>query len=51
MADFQNDGGYPSSVQLPDGPVLTAYYARRVEGHDRYHMGAVVWDPASASRR
>jgi hypothetical protein len=27
VADFQGDGGYPSSVQLPDGQVLTAYYA------------------------
>ena len=48
VADFQDDGGYPSSAQLPDGRVLTAYYARRVEGHDRYHMGVVVWDPAAA---
>ena len=36
--------GYPSSVQLPDGHVLTAYYAQRIEDHDRYHMGVVVWD-------
>jgi Neuraminidase (sialidase) len=49
--DFQNDGGYPSSVQLPDGQVLTAYYARKVEGHDRYHMGVVTWDPAKATGR
>jgi hypothetical protein len=39
------DGGYPSSVQLPDGQVLTAYYASAIEGHPRYHMGVVVWDP------
>ena len=49
VADFLLDGGYPSSVQLPDGRVLTAYYARRIKGHDRYHMGVVVWDPAKTS--
>jgi hypothetical protein len=45
VADFGRDGGYPSSVQLADGRILTVYYARVVEGHDGYHMGAVVWDP------
>jgi hypothetical protein len=49
VADFDGDGGYPSSVQLPHGRVLTAYYAQRVEGGDRYHMGVVVWDPALAA--
>ncbi len=48
VVDFQGDGGYPSSVQLPDGRVLTAYYARQIAGHNRYHMGVVVWDPAAA---
>jgi hypothetical protein len=48
LVDFQNDGGYPSSVQLPDGQVLTAYYAAKTAYHDRYHMGAVVWDPSAA---
>ncbi len=41
VADFHGDGGYPSSVQLPDGQVLTAYYGRP------YHMGVVVWEPAA----
>jgi len=45
LADFIGfDGGYPSSVQLPDGRVLTAYYAKKTEAHDGYHMGQVVWD-------
>ncbi len=48
VVDFEEDGGYPSSVQLPDGRVLTAYYARRIAHHDRYHMGVVVWDPSQA---
>ena len=42
------DGGYPSSVQLPDGQVLTAYYAKKVDYYaGRYHMGQVIWDPAT----
>lgn len=48
LVDWQGDGGYPSSVQLPDGQILTAYYARKVEGHDRYHMGVVTWDLAKS---
>ena len=42
---FLGDGGYPSSVQLPDGRILTAYYASSIVGHKRYHMGVVIWDP------
>ena len=37
------DIGYPSSVQLPDGKILTAFYSSRVENHDRYHMGTIIW--------
>jgi hypothetical protein len=44
VADFQGDGGYPSSVQLPDGQVLTAFYASRTAQHPRYHMGVCLWD-------
>ncbi len=47
VADFQEDGGYPSSVQLPDGQVLTAYYASKAAYHNRYHMGVVIWDSAA----
>ena len=45
VADFQGDGGYPSSVQLPDGQVLTAFYGQP------YHMGVVVWEPWAQSSR
>lgn len=38
-----SDCGYPSSVQLKDGSILTAYYAKGHPVHDRYHMGTVVW--------
>jgi hypothetical protein len=41
--DDASDGGYPSSVQLADGTVVTAYYANRVAQHRRYHMGVVLW--------
>ena len=51
VVDFQGDGGYPSSVQLPSGQVLTAYYAMAVEGYARYHMGAVTWDPDTTFRQ
>lgn len=37
------DGGYPSSVQMPDGSIVTAYYADGIPGHRRYHMGVVIW--------
>lgn len=39
------DLGYPSCVELPDGRVLTAYYAQRGPGCDGYHMGTVTWRP------
>jgi hypothetical protein len=47
VADCEGDRGYPSSIQLPDGQVLTAFYAQRTADHNRYHMGVVHWDPAS----
>jgi len=37
------DGGYPASVQVEDGTVVTAYYCSGVEAHQRYHMGVVRW--------
>ena len=37
------DGGYPSSVQLQDGTIVTAYYCQRIPMHQRYHMGVVRW--------
>ncbi len=49
VADFLGDGGYPASAQLPDGQVLTAYYASKAAYHSRYHMGVVVWDPAGSA--
>lgn len=39
------DCGYPSSVRLSDGRILTLYYATRVTGHPewRVHCGAVTY--------
>ena len=39
------DGGYPATVEMADGTLLTAYYSNRVPQHQRYHMGAVRWVP------
>lgn len=38
-----SDCGYPSSVQLADGSIVTAYYSKSSENHNRYHMGVAVW--------
>jgi hypothetical protein len=38
------DMGYPSSVQLADGSVLTAYYAKHSRLHDGYHLAVIQWD-------
>ena len=38
------DGGYPSSVQLSDDTLVTAYYCSRIPGHQRYYMGVVFWE-------
>jgi len=47
LVDLENaaDGGYPSSVQAKDGPVITAYYCAGVPAHQRYHMGVIRWLP------
>ncbi len=37
------DGGYPASVQLGNGTIVTAYYCSRIPTHQRYHMGVVLW--------
>ncbi|HRU05282.1 MAG TPA: sialidase family protein [Candidatus Brocadiia bacterium] len=44
------DGGYPASVELDDGQILTAYYASGVPYHQRYHMGVVLWSIEEQAR-
>ncbi len=37
------DCGYPSSVQLPNGKIATAWYAKASNLSANYHMGSTVW--------
>ncbi len=39
---FNSDIGYPESMQLPDGRVLTAYYFNTL---GRYYIGGTFWQP------
>ncbi len=43
VLDGAGDMGYPSSVQLADGTIVTAYYADGIIEHNRYHTGIVRW--------
>ncbi len=43
VLDNTGDMGYPSSVQLEDGTIVTAYYADGIPQHNRYHTGIVRW--------
>jgi hypothetical protein len=38
-----SDCGYPASVQLDDGSIMTVYYANAQPAYQRYHMGTVIW--------
>jgi hypothetical protein len=41
--DFVNwDAGYPESLLLPDGKILTVYYFNMF---DRYFIGGTFWKP------
>ena len=40
---ISSDGGYPATVQLADGRLLTAFYARRTADYDGYQMATVTW--------
>jgi hypothetical protein len=37
------DSGYPSSVQLKDGTIVTGYYASQSQDYDGYQMSVVRW--------
>ena len=39
----KTDCGYPASVELEDGTIVTAYYFGAVPWHARYHMGIARW--------
>ncbi|MBM4044470.1 MAG: hypothetical protein FJ279_05095 [Planctomycetes bacterium] len=38
------DCGYPSSVQLSGGAIVTAWYSKETPDHVGYHMGVTVWN-------
>jgi hypothetical protein len=40
----RDGGGYPSSVQVDDGTIVTAYYCNGIPFHQRYHMGVLRWN-------
>ncbi|MCD6322004.1 MAG: exo-alpha-sialidase [Clostridiales bacterium] len=44
VLDGAGDMGYPSSVQIEDGTIVTAYYADGITEHNRYHTGIVRWN-------
>ncbi len=46
VGDFtqSTDVGYPSSVQLENGQIVTAYYNNWNPSYHRYHVGVLRWD-------
>lgn len=38
------DCGYPSSVQLASGKIVTAWYSKETPDYQGYHMGVTVWE-------
>ena len=41
--DGATDVGYPSTLEIDDGTLVTAYYCNGIPTHSRYHMGIVRW--------
>ena len=41
---LESDCGYPSTIQRPDGRLVTAWYSKASENHHRYHMGVAIWN-------
>ena len=39
----RGDMGYPSTAQMPDGRLVTVFYAQGSLLRDGYHMGAIGW--------
>lgn len=42
------DCGYPSSIQLENGKIVTAWYSKETSDHKGYHMGVTVWEAPPA---
>lgn len=47
---LETDCGYPSSVERADGRIITAWYSKSAESHQRYHMGVAIWQAPTDSR-
>jgi len=45
------DLGYPSTAPTGDGTLCTVWYAGGVAAHQRYHMGALIWDVEDVEQR
>lgn len=45
---LESDCGYPSTIQRADGRLVTAWYSKASENHQRYHMGVAIWEAPSA---
>jgi hypothetical protein len=45
VAQTSGDRGYPDSVQLANGKIVTVYYAQSTSLYAGYQMAAVVWTP------
>ena len=39
-----SDCGYPATVQLANGKLVTACYSKAVPECDHYHMSVAVWE-------
>ncbi|MES2694594.1 MAG: sialidase family protein [Verrucomicrobiota bacterium] len=37
------DCGYPSTAQLPDGTLVTVFYAAKTTAYDKYQMASIRW--------
>lgn len=48
LVHCSGDSGYPSSVQLTSGSIVTVWYASQSPLRDGYHMGATVWATPTA---
>ena len=45
IVDFEGEGGFPSTVELPDAHVLTAYYVYASKTYAAFHTGVVTGAP------
>lgn len=43
IIETDSDMGYPSTIQLKDDTLVTAYYTNKDVNHDRYHVGIIKW--------